>query len=575
MLRVSFGSRPGSRSTSLLPTIRSTLLALIGLALLLFITIASAAPEAIPDRNPLNIEWGPAPAPEDGPPLSRSASRDKSLLGAQVGAIVGAWVFFVLVLGGYLQFIGRRLRADALRGRASLDIEMVKPTLSSRNFDPSPITPGTNSASPSKAGMPNFSWPSPTKQNFPTFDERVIQHDKEQREREMEQLYAAVMEHDASSNRNSNSTTKQDRLSPKDVVKGGSLPRLKSPKLLRALTSPTFPSLKSTPAPKSPGQKEHQESKTPSPEKSKSSSHHHRNRSSSFSSSSPSKNKNRGSSNTNTISIRNLPISKPILTPTFSLHSRGQASDEEPLTPRYPPPHPPSFSSQHSRHGSRQHHGPTASVSSIATTSTMNRRTPELTATATTIQLAKPPTRQQQTNLGSNNNNNNRKSPDPNARSRTVSPVYPPPQSSQQQQQQQNLSPPASPMRAGSGIPTDDRISNQPPRFNHTPKNSTPTNALPLRSLNTALGMHHPSANTTKVTIVERPTNLSGGGGGPKTAGPAVPYSPYMPFTPVTPITPGLVTKRERKARERHEGRGRKVVMEMVKDEDEVWKGVY
>ncbi len=389
MLRVSFGSRSGS-STSLLPTVRSTVIALVGLVLLLFVTFASAAPEPSPDRNPLNIDWHPAPAPEDGPPLSASASRDKSLLGAQVGAIIGAWVFFVLVLGGYLHFIGRRLRADALRGRASLDVEMVKPTLSSRNFDPSPITPTTNSASPSKAGMPNFSWPSPTKQNFPTFDERVIQHDREQREREMEQLYAAVMEHDASSSKGGGRNSgKSDRLSPKDAHKtgreggGGSLGRLKSPKLLRALTSPTFPSLKSSsPAPKSPGQhqqQQQQQPKTPSPEKksSRDDGGHYRNRSSSFSSSSPSKNansKNRGSGNT--ISIRNLPISKPMPTPTFSLHSRAPASDEEPLTPRYPPPTPPGSTSphHHRHHGS---HGPTASVSSIATTSTMNRRTPE------------------------------------------------------------------------------------------------------------------------------------------------------------------------------------------------------
>ena len=52
-----------------------------------------------------------------------------------------------------------------------------------------------------------------------------------------------------------------------------------------------------------------------------------------------------------------------------------------------------------------------------------------------------------------------------------------------------------------------------------------------------------------------------------------VPYSPYMPFSPITPITPRLVTREERRIRQREEGR--EVVKEKVKTEAELWGDEY
>ena len=65
-----------------------------------------------------------------------------------------------------------------------------------------------------------------------------------------------------------------------------------------------------------------------------------------------------------------------------------------------------------------------------------------------------------------------------------------------------------------------------------------------------------------KTTVLERKAEENGPktgglrtGGIPKTpfSGGAVPYSPYQPFTPMMPITPRLVTREERKAREKME----------------------
>ena len=39
----------------------------------------------------------------------------------------------------------------------------------------------------------------------------------------------------------------------------------------------------------------------------------------------------------------------------------------------------------------------------------------------------------------------------------------------------------------------------------------------------------------------------------PATGVPMTPYSPYMPYTPITPVTPHLVTRKERKLREKEQ----------------------
>src|SRR3954470_15860762 len=125
------------------------------ITLLLWTAISSAdILHDIPKNNPLNIDWDPAPSPEDGPPLSAGASRDPSLLPAQISAIVGAYVFCVCVIGIGIFLASRRLRKQILLHGGPRDIEMVQQTHkpSSLNIPPTPRSPNRN-----------FSWPNQEK----------------------------------------------------------------------------------------------------------------------------------------------------------------------------------------------------------------------------------------------------------------------------------------------------------------------------------------------------------------------------------------------------------------------------
>jgi len=78
-----------------------------------------------------------------------------------------------------------------------------------------------------------------------------------------------------------------------------------------------------------------------------------------------------------------------------------------------------------------------------------------------------------------------------------------------------------------------------------------------------------------KATVLERkvPDRTLGT---PRTGVPMTPYSPYMPFTPLTPMTPSrLVTREERKQKEREEGRRVVTVEDRVEEESEVWGDGY
>jgi hypothetical protein len=79
---------------------------------------------------------------------------------------------------------------------------------------------------------------------------------------------------------------------------------------------------------------------------------------------------------------------------------------------------------------------------------------------------------------------------------------------------------------------------------------------------------------TVKTTVLQhRKEHLTRGGlrtaRTPMTGVPQTPYTPYMPFTPITPITPHLVTRTERKALKKMEGKTLLDESDLVKEEDE------
>lgn len=492
---------------------------------LAFVLFSSSATTAASIWH-VSIDNGPAPSPEDGPPLSATASRDRSLLPIQIGSISGAYFLSILIIGTAIFLIGHRLRRAAQGSPRTLDMEMVKPHVAANAFDPSPVSPTRHRAfdpspisatdtkitwpSPDKAKS-SFHWPSPSKGHkqqasqqgsVVTFDESVIEDDKAKSQREMERLYEAVMEHDAKQ-----STVVYDANKERVLQQPPELQHLRQPVPSSHQERISSPPSRSTTA--SPPRRPLSKASKPSPISISGISSHSR---TSSRTSLGSFSRKRG--------IRGLPISPPMGSPDLAHYHTSAYGDEEALTPRYYDPGPPP---------------PTP---------------PQIEASRTT---QSPPT----------------------------SPRRPVSQQQRQQKQQQhpltttNLKDAGSQFsQAGSQGPQN-LYRRQPaplPLPLRTQAALGPTTSpqqLPLRS---ATHDNRPKS-TIKATVLEhRPDPHAA----LRTGGvPATPYSPYMPFTPLTPITPRLVTRQERKRREKEEGRRVVGAEDRVVEEADMWGDAY
>ncbi|CAO2655990.1 Nn.00g047930.m01.CDS01 [Neocucurbitaria sp. VM-36] len=164
------------------------------LSLVLVISRASAAP-----YNFLDNYRDPAPSPEDGPPASYHATRDRNRLAYDVGGLVGGYVLTVLIWGVLLLTVGRRMRRKALDPPKQLELELQdKPTQLA--IKTGPLSPPLSARSwlkkfkknDSAVGSPQ----SPVVQSPGSFDQKVLDAHKDQAQADMERLYAAVMDHD-------------------------------------------------------------------------------------------------------------------------------------------------------------------------------------------------------------------------------------------------------------------------------------------------------------------------------------------------------------------------------------------
>jgi len=153
----------------------------------------------------VNIDESPAPPPQDGPPFSAHATRNKALLPFQVIGIVGSYFAAIIILGTLFIAVGRTSRRRAMEA-VTKPTEMVKPA--AKIYDPSPVSPASsrNWYSPRKI-KPKKSvggsihseggdMISPATASVVSFDSNVIEADRQRRQEEMERLYAAVMEQD-------------------------------------------------------------------------------------------------------------------------------------------------------------------------------------------------------------------------------------------------------------------------------------------------------------------------------------------------------------------------------------------
>ncbi|KAI9889982.1 MAG: hypothetical protein M1814_004600 [Vezdaea aestivalis] len=460
-------------------------MASLSLSLTTLAAVSSLLLSVSASDNPLNIYYDAAPSPQEGPPFSRHASRDPSLVPIQASAIAGAYFITVLCLATCYMSFGRRLRRAAQSSKTSLEVEMVRPAIP-KGIDPSPCSPESKTdmwPSPALAKQtnlqaPNFSYPSPVKASFPasTFNDRVVEADREAQAKDLERLYAAAYDFEDKNQstisvqvRQTLSHTPQRSLESfqsfgpnagRPVVPPPTYLQTAIPPAPQPPTSPA-PSLPSSPSP-------HKQLKTHS-------------RKTSATSLASVASKRRG--------VRGLHISSPIPTPDASHTTFTDIPDSEPLTPRYPPP--------------------PAAPRSRPTPPPMNR----------TPSLGRP----------------------------------------------NNL--PASPRPLGPHT-VDSKLS-------HARSTNASANNLPLRAMAGASDVWTSKEAGMTRTELSLPDRRLAALRSPGTAGavPQTPYSAYMPGTPCTPITPRLVTRKDRKMRQKEEGRS--VVKETVMEEDELWDSGY
>ncbi|KAM3074978.1 hypothetical protein ACMFMG_007559 [Clarireedia jacksonii] len=515
-----------------------------------------------PRSNPLGIDWSPAPPPDKGPALSAHASRNKDLLPAQIGGIVGAYLFSLCVVGTLLLILGRRLRRQAELEAKSLEVELVSSTFQgvyAGSTGPTPVSP---------SHLRNYSWPSPDRKQanyefppsvnsdpaafvfpprhdneaaapyvYPThnsiyshqsnlsIDTKVVEADREMLARNLEDIYAHVMEQE------------EAKAAGVDV---------------RSMPPPKIPN--SPPPASAPQSKngKHKPADININDDSKSNKSHSRASSilSSFTSpKSPKSPLRKG--------IRGLRISSPIATPNTGAFSH---SDEEPLTPRSyvhraPPPIP---KNQVPYAQSQPYEGESPTRSIAETLSTVTPTSPQLPNQPESSKTPLPALNTRNLNLSLRSEKN---SASPRSAATTAT---------------QSQLPPNKPTPTPISIQSASPIS-QASTLHPTASNPT-TRTLPFRQQFHSPALASPSFPATKTTILERSANRNYG---PQTAGlrtpfsgGAVPYSPYQPFTPMVPITPRLVTKEDRKRMKKMQG-PKTPVVELVQDAEDVWDSGY
>jgi len=138
----------------------------------------------------INIDNTPAPSPEDGPPLSYNAVRDKAQLPYEIVGVIGAYVAFVFLTSTLLLTLGRRLRQQARRmiDRDPNDTEMRKPVANATGPSNLAHRFGVVSKKSSKSSMVTVVPVAGTG----SFDHGVIARDRSNLQAGLADIYGAV-----------------------------------------------------------------------------------------------------------------------------------------------------------------------------------------------------------------------------------------------------------------------------------------------------------------------------------------------------------------------------------------------
>ncbi|KAJ2976201.1 hypothetical protein NQ176_g5089 [Zarea fungicola] len=469
--------------------------------------------------------FAPAPAPQDGPPFSAHAVRNRKYLPIEIGAIVGAYaVSLVFVAIGLLSLAKKRrehlLAEDQDEAEAyAAAFEQIHSPLFATNTNSFPLA-----GKFAEGQVPNFSYKSPTRSVFngtpyihppispaittvpgvdPLVDQSVVAADREMAQNQLEDMYKHVMEHEEAKEKGI--ILESPVIGPPTASGRGSTLSKKS--------KPTSLNLNA-------GHEERSKS-----------------RASSFFSGlrSPRRSKPKG-----------INISSPIMTPQTATFPRLSDQEMNAIPPRqYAPAAPPPIpTDQNPFIGQARSSGVTLPLtpdrSPESTMSIDGRLTTQLAQISTAKDVSQTPTE------------------------------VDPESAVSEHSQAPLLGLPSSPKPGATfgTLPLSPRPGARFQRVN-APTAVRTGGALPLRAYEPSLSSPSAAVHTTKQTVFERRGPLSPGGGQtPYTAG-AVPYSPYQPYTPCVPMTPSLVTKEDRK-------RMKKMVpktptVEMVRSADDIW----
>ncbi|KAK4157042.1 hypothetical protein C8A00DRAFT_40526 [Chaetomidium leptoderma] len=573
--------------------------------------LCAAAPwTGLLSRRSLTLDNSPAPPPEEGPPASADALRDQSFLPVQIGGIVGAYAFS-LVLVALLLLALSKTRRQQLRNRDNppkedeayyefnpfpqpfllqseeeyrsqieefQKLSLQIPQNPVRNFSlpsASPLSPTrTVPFSPTKSQRSIFTAPSPTSTILApgidlSVDQTVVRRDKVMAQQQLEEMYKHVMEQE------------QAKVEGREYH---------GP----PLTSPSSNTLNASPVRTGGLKKE-------------------RNKPSNLNLSRDEKTQSRGSSifsflkspRKNKMGAAGMSISSPILTPMSGTFPRHNDQEMNAIQPRHyyaPPPPPPVPSDLPFRRAAASaagsSHLPTPEISPVSTQSIDSR---------IDAAVGQAPSRAARREQREQQREPRFEQPLP-SHSRDVSTAtsvaggdHEPISATSERSTANLVGLPTSPRPGVNRFPSVDSLPASPRPHQQTfqlPNNPSTSSfprpsaagsasgsavreggALPFRAYydpSIASPTTASFTTTTKQTVFTRAPLSPGGGGGMNTGGlrtpwtgAPVPYTPYQPFSPLVPITPSVVTRADRKRMKRMEPKTPTV--EMVRDTDDVW----
>ncbi|OAP54659.1 hypothetical protein AYL99_11107 [Fonsecaea erecta] len=489
--------------------------AILTFSLLICISVLIVPPSAAQPHSiwDISIDESPAPPPDQGPPLSAGALRDKSKLKYEVIGIVGAYVVWLLITIVLLFLVGKKLRRRVQTSNRSLSMEIVKPAplanQSKMAVEPPLKSPGKMASLRSWATGKSHSHKQSSISVSSTIDEKILEADKARNQDEMARLYAAVMAHDEEKARSSGQTSPR---TPNYPPQYNAPPTPRSPYHL-------------PPTPRSP---QHQ---PPTPR-------------------------------------------SPYYQPNIHLNLMGPAS---PRSPRYPPefqhlrnpetdiqsqPVPPvghalihplaptpaddaSSMRTPSQASGRKKVSPLSFISGRSDSADQTKKRPS------NISVRGQPISQP---IGS-------------AALTDIS-IYSEEALSSPRIYNPGPAPPTPGQKSAVTVVEEVEKKGPPaPISLHSTAATNSSNSLPFRQFyNDALK----SAPATKTTFVDRRESILGVH--PKTGVPQTPYSPYMPYTPMTPVTPRtLMTKKEMRKNRKKEGLKVLTEDDMVLSDEDLW----